>query len=341
MKVNEIVINEGFWDTVKAVGAGIAGMPSGKGAANFRTGMAKGNINDWANDILKRWQTEIAPSIPANSTDNQIKGHLDRYLEKYLGGKYTKGKLVGANDPNNVLQYILNAANLERLGTPVQARAKKATAPAAEPVAPAAEPAPAPAAEPAATTGKRELPDIEYTPATPAAIPAAIPATFKHGDPIVVGKGQKPLKPGDPSYETIANQMLAQNTASTSTKPKLEIPAGANPREVKEYKKRYQQQLNTWNKYNNPDYAEPEVVAAPAASVPPPVPAAAPAPSYNTGWKANAPTVKTNTRNPAPMPTFAPAPAPSAYNPARQKTREPATAESAGGVPWSVRKPKK
>lgn len=115
---------------------------------------------------------------------------------------------------------------------------------------------------------------IEYTPAAAPAEPVATtepaattaaPAAFKYGDPITVGKGQKPLKSGDPSYDAIAKQMLAQ-------------PATPAP-------------------------------AAPAA----------PAPSYNTGVQAKG---TTNTFRP----------------PATARRRELATAESAGGVPWSIKK---
>lgn len=65
--------------------------------------------------------------------------------------------------------------------------------------------------------------------AAPVELPSS-PVPFKYGDPIIVGKGQKQLKPGETAYETLAKQLLALPSAPN---PKVSSSQVSTPRELR------------------------------------------------------------------------------------------------------------
>ena len=343
MKINEVITEAGFWDTIKAGASAIAGIPKGNAQSNWNTSIGNANTSGWANTVMQRWQKERLPSLPKNDKGEydptQYKTELNKFLTQYLGNDYSSNLDLASTDPKTVGAFIRQAVDAERLQNPV-----------AKPEAPAPE-APAPTADTMELVPK----DGEVTPApeAPAALDPSVAADIRSSlkslghKPKEIEEMMKKVSPDATVDSGLRQAMGSRPTPTptstkptptptptpTSTKPTLVIPPGANPREVEEYKKRYQNQLDVWNKYNNPDYAEitdddwAAAMGEPTPTTPPSVPTAAkpkvtatqatpqPAatPSYGSGWTAK-------------------------QGPITVNTGTKPKAESAGGVPWNMRK---
>ncbi len=435
MKVNEVIVQEGFWDSVKK------GADAVKGAAQgYKAGGIKGAVQgasaqvargegaratakketELATRMMTDWSAYAAKLTPDKLDDpTKYKAEVDAWLKRR--NRQPDFEVIGASLPTSSTQDLMKyfaRAEMQRQSAPAPTAPVKQKEPEAE------EPVEQLTVQdekgntwsktdkgwvkegtkyalPADSKGAKYLDaKLEKTmgPDTEPASPSK-PESSAADQPITIGAGKtkEVIQPDDPRYKSMKAAIDKQSSKPAtpqepaSPKPTLNIPDGATPREAEEYKKRFQNDLNVWNKYNNPDYAEPEQVVpnydaqtgvaspeqmaknkAAARKVAPngfdsetgkPNPTA----GYGSGWNTNQPGAMPQTKpataqnwtskdvdwkagknqqlakqpqQQAPMANVqANKPAQNQFANVRAKRPgEPPTAESAGGVPWKVRK---
>jgi len=154
MKINEITesrVNEGFWDAVKGVGAGVkaaltpgaggvvdrakSAMQAGSEAYNTSVNAKQAAVGEkqyakMAELVLGRWNQTIVPTIPQDKRTDPatLKKYLDNFLGNYFGADYSSNIPLATGDATAVGKYIRTAVNADAAGMEVQPKQQRAPA---------------------------------------------------------------------------------------------------------------------------------------------------------------------------------------------------------------------
>ena len=140
MKVNDIIVDEGFWDSIKAgatalkdkassaVSATANAVKSAKGAASYgsspttHANMGNKIVNNVTASTIKRWEVNKLPTLSdaVKADPAAYKKYLDRFLNQYYREDYSSDLELQTTDSKAVREYIKQATYARNNGDVVQ-----------------------------------------------------------------------------------------------------------------------------------------------------------------------------------------------------------------------------
>jgi len=140
MKVNDIIVDEGFWDSIKAGATALKGkaltaatatanaVKSAKGAASYgsspttHANMGNKIVNNVTASTIKRWEVHKLPTLSAavKADPSAYKKYLDRFLNQYYREDYSSDLELQTTDSKAVREYIKQATYARNNGDVVQ-----------------------------------------------------------------------------------------------------------------------------------------------------------------------------------------------------------------------------